>query len=680
MDTQPQKKQETNTFEAFVTKAYGLIEQEKHKEAYHILQQLLEKSPNQPNCLFGIAIIHYKQQQYHQAKRILYRLIEKFPNSTPAMDVIASILSEENQFEEAKFYLDKVLQAEPTNPVYQRNLANWYQRQQQWKRAEEFYKNAIALKPDYAECYVNLGYLAEKEHNFNNAKQFFQKTLSITSDNVEALIGLASCHLEQHQFTEARNFFDKALSTQQLLEQPESTEEYAQALLMLGKQLIENKRYLAALFCFETVAKLTPKHEQGYMALGELYLQQHQYALAMRCFEKAYEVNPRCMIALFQMGEAHLQRRETQPAKKYFQKVLAANPYDVTALTELAVTYDREGDWQKAQKYYHQIIKHYEQTDLSLNSINRVNYATARYRLGLIQLRNRNYQEGWANYQFRKNIGASTYLENLPKITNLEESAGKKILLLNDQEHSDMLQFIRFSSLLKQHGCYTHALTKHDLRSVLQSCPYLDESSTFLSEEDLAGYHQLLVTDIPFLKKIQEKDFMGDHTYLSCTEEKSHEVDTFLVSTKRLKVGICFQDNWSADKSKNHSVALRHFSLLFKLPDIDFFSLVVNTYENNLQEHADQLYDLHTHLNDFSDLAGVISQLDLVISVDSAVAHLAGAMQKPCWILLSYASDWRWQIDREDSPWYASVRLFRQTTPGEWEDVMKSVVKTLAHW
>jgi hypothetical protein len=176
---------------------------------------------------------------------------------------------------------------------------------------------------------------------------------------------------------------------------------------------------------------------------------------------------------------------------------------------------------------------------------------------------------------------------------------------------------------------------------------------------------------VPPALNLRFDSISGNTPYLSASEDRIQAWRTRLGEKRAFRVGIAWSGNLTHKQGRNRPIALRQLRPLLAV-DAEFISLQKAIPEQDAKELADiaRLRDCGAELEDFSDTAALVSLLDLVISVDTAVAHLAGAMGKPAWILLPYAADWRWFTDREDSPWYPSVRLFRQPKRGDWESVV----------
>ena len=257
----------------------------------------------------------------------------------------------------------------------------------------------------------------------------------------------------------------------------------------------------------------------------------------------------------------------------------------------------------------------------------------------------------------------------------------KTILLVAEEGLGDNLQFIRYAALLKNMGAKVKLLCQESLVNLFASLDYLTEIKSWNEPLDnevdfwvpLGSLMRILGTtlatiprQIPYVKSVK-----------SFTLETPPET--------KVKIGFVWASGQKNSDPREYNVYRRKstsmglFANLLSVGDLALYSLQVGPDAVQIQPytHNSRIFDLSSHIKDFTDTAGIIDQLDLVISVDTSVAHLAGAMGKPVWVLLPYMSEWRWLTKRSDSPWYPTMRLFRQPTPGDWESVFVEVIKAL---
>ena len=292
-----------------------------------------------------------------------------------------------------------------------------------------------------------------------------------------------------------------------------------------------------------------------------------------------------------------------------------------------------------------------------------------------------NYSEGWDLYEsrkFKQDLKKNYFPEPKEGWLDKDYIKGKKILVYSEQGLGDTFQFCRYLPLLKR-------LKPKSIFFYLDS-PLVSVFSNFDKDiniiekgkkinEEIDLLYPLL--SLPLLFKTRLNNIPNNFPYLIPNNDKNSYWFHKLKKNNNRKIGLV----WSGSKNKNinnRSLSLKHFSSILKLP-FEFHSIQKEIRASD-QEELDKYKNLQQHQNDlkeFSDTAAILNQMDLIISVDTSVAHLAGALAKKVWILLNFIPDFRWMLDREDSPWYPNARLFRQPKIDDWNSVIKKIEKEL---
>jgi hypothetical protein len=254
--------------------------------------------------------------------------------------------------------------------------------------------------------------------------------------------------------------------------------------------------------------------------------------------------------------------------------------------------------------------------------------------------------------------------------------SGRRILVHDEQGYGDTIQFARYLPLVKSRGGYVILETREALAKLLSGFVGIDELVIRSDDRrpDTACDVHIPLLSLPMLFNTLPDTVPGVTPYLHAEPEKAAFWET-RTRGDGLNVGIVWAGNPNHQNDAQRSCPPEHFAPLFSLEGVRFFSLQIGV-DPRQKETLFQNYpiiDTEDGLKDFADTAGLIHHLDLIISVDTAVVHLAGAMGKPVWVLLPMIPDWRWLLDRSDSPWYPSARLFRQKRRGEWEPVIREV-------
>lgn len=284
-------------------------------------------------------------------------------------------------------------------------------------------------------------------------------------------------------------------------------------------------------------------------------------------------------------------------------------------------------------------------------------------------------EAGFAEYEARHRLPEHPRPEfREPAWTGAEDLAGKRLLLYPEQGLSDGLHFVRYAPLLRQRGARVVALVQPLLRDVLRLSGLLDE--VVAEGEPLPGFdYHVSMLSLPAL--LGAAAAPADVPYLRAPERGRIRLGTH--PRTRLKVGIFWAAMPGQPIDRNRSCPLGEFLALADNPEVLLFSLQGGVAQKDIEQLGATalVHDVGRGIFDFAEAATVLTQLDLLITIDSAIAHLAGAMGLPAWVLLPHTADWRWMVDRADSPWYPSLRLFRQPAPGDWRSVMGQVRTSL---
>jgi hypothetical protein len=294
----------------------------------------------------------------------------------------------------------------------------------------------------------------------------------------------------------------------------------------------------------------------------------------------------------------------------------------------------------------------------------------AAFGFAIDQLARGDYLTGFRAYERR--VPKVELQEKLEKrggeIWTNQPIAGRQVLLIAEQGAGDTIQFARFARTLADRGAEVSVACGPNLGRLISGVDGV--ARTVHGVERESEFIDLLMS-IPARLGTTLENLPAPRRYLT-----PPEAPLLLPQGQGPKIGLVWAGNPSHQRDPWRSIPVETFRPLLSIPDATFFSFQVAAPEDNRlpSEWADRLTDLEPHIKDFGDTAALVDQMDLVVTIDSSVAHVAGALGVPCWVLLSYVTDWRWLHDRSESPWYPSVRLVRQVNPGDWDGVIQRVV------
>ena len=685
MEPTENKKQVTNSIEGFLESAFSCIEENKFFQAREIFQQLLQQIPEQPNSLFGLGIISFRCNDRNEAKKIFLKILKQYPDSIGPLEYMALILFDEHCLDQATTYASKLVKIAPDNAIYHRNLAYLYQKQKKYPESIEHYALALKIKPIYTECLVNLGFIYKTQKKFDPAKKYYTHAITILPSSFESLIGLGDIENTEQGFEKAKTYYDKALNSseeyQQLLKNrnyqpPVEKADYAKFLQQLGNTHKNNKKWSVAQICCESALQLNPDDPTTLMTLGEIYTGQYETELAKAYYERALAIKANYPECLRSLGNIYYEENDYEKAKAYYEKALAIDPEYAEVITNMGSLYHRQGEFDKEEACYHQVSELYKNKKETIPS---VVYATCKFNLAILQLLKKNFQDGFLNYTARKEVIHEPFAPspNIKFWDGKESLRDREILIIYEQGYGDYLQFIRLSENLKKQGAYVNAICSPQLKEIIQSVPSVDVANDYVDNDSRNHRYQVYIMELPRYLGINESNIPNKVPYIFADSNKVHKLRNLFKEKKSFKVGICYQGSLRHPNDKSRSINLKSFLPILKQKGAEYYSLAVDDPKKEAAALKNYITDLSPYINDFSDTVALIEHLDLVISVDTACVHLASAMNKPCWVLLPNVPDWRWQLNRDDSPWYPSLKLFRQTRLDDWSSVIKEVVSSL---
>lgn len=438
----------------------------------------------------------------------------------------------------------------------------------------------------------------------------------------------------------------------------------------LGTALKARGNVTAAIKCFRRALALRPDYAEAHNNLGNVYLEAGDVATAVECFQRAVNGRPDFPGFHFNLGNALHQAGRLTEAEARLRHLLEINPGEAEVLNSLGIVLFDQGRVAEALECY--------EAALAI----RPEHARGRYNRALAWLVLGDWKRGWPEYEWRWPARRREPDEcGLPRWDGFD-AAERTLLVETEQGLGDTIQFVRFLAQARGRVARVVLRCQRPLLPLLKGLPGVDElaaddvppppcdiSTPLMSLPGLLGVTVENVSDAPYL---QAQPRLVDHWRRA------------LSTVDGLRVGIAWQGNPSHPKDHHRSFPLRQFAALAGLPQVRLISLQKGVGREQLRETEFPVIDLGDRLDEtpgaFMDTAAVMHALDLVITADTAIAHLAGAQGIPTWVLLSAVPEWRWLLDRETTPWYSSVRLFRQTVRDQWDDVflrLRSAVQSL---
>jgi len=443
----------------------------------------------------------------------------------------------------------------------------------------------------------------------------------------------------------------------------------AEALFFEGNRLMAAGDANAAEACYRRALTLVPEFSEVLSNLALLRERAGAIDEAEDCYRRAIATNPDCVQNYLNLGVMLANAKCFSESEVVYRHALHLAPDATAAWSNYGVLLARLKREDEAEQCY--------RTALALDS----SYANARFNLAYVLLRQGHFEEGWFCLEARDWYAMLSSYFTCPRWQG-EPLAGKSIIIGIEAGHGDMIQFCRYASVLKTMGAARVAVVCHPgLKTLFATLIGADEVFSLYEDVPKSAWDFWTPPmSLPYYCQTRIDTVPAPIPYLAAAPAKRATWEALLPVSGR-RVGLVWKGSASFENDLDRSLpSLDMLAPLAAVAGVNFVSLQKGRAEDEARcpPQGLPLVALGERISDFSDTAAIICGLDLVISVDTAVAHLAGALGIPCWVLLpDYQTDWRWLSTRSDSPWYPCMRLFRQPAGGGWEVVIAAVVEAL---
>lgn len=526
-------------------------------------------------------------------------------------------------------------------------------------RAVYAFSRAVRCEPSLAESHCNLGVAHDTLQDYDSAIASYRNALACNPDSVSALFNLGNAYMSLARPEEARACYERVLGLKP---------DFLAAHLCLGEVGKIVRDFSLARAEFELAASIDPCCADAFQGIGEICQAEELYQDALDAYGRALELNPANTAVLNMMGTAYQSMEKLAEAECCYRQALTHTPDQPTVLNNLAVALNAMGRLEEAVEVYRRLLE----VD--------PDYADGHWNLSVALLAMGAYLEGWQEFEWRfKKTGPVPMRTFSEPLWDGAELAGRTILLHSEQGFGDTIQFARYVSMVVRRGgtvileCQVAALKR--LLSSLYGV-----TSVVAAGEPLPHFDcHLPLMSLPLVFGTS-LDTIPCHVPYLFADPRDVEVWRRRMGTSgHFRVGLVWYAKQSQVLNRKRSCPLNLFSPLWNVPDVDFYTLQIGVGTEQLGEFAvsHKIFDLTGDIGDFADTAALMVNLDLVITIDTAAAHLAGALGVKTWLVLPHVAEWRWLCGRQDSPWYPTMRLFRQSSPGDWTSMMENVAGSL---
>ncbi|MBP2638331.1 MAG: Tetratricopeptide repeat-containing protein [Firmicutes bacterium] len=475
----------------------------------------------------------------------------------------------------------------------------------------------------------------------------------------------------------------------------------AKKYLDLGIKLTMEEDFENAITAFCAAIKLNSKYAAAYNNLGLVLKKTRRLQEAEACFCRAIELKPSDSYAYNNLGLVLMDLGDLQKSEACFRKAIQIRPNQGEIYSNLGTILEQTNQFAEAKTAYYQAVElnpNYPEAHYNLGTFLRVtkqmedaerylrqavalrsDYWEADLALANLYLLQGNFSSGWEKFEkLRQKRCGDTYFTT-PK-WNGEDLTGRSILLYWEYGFGDTIQFIRYAQKVEKLAAKTSIWVQKPLERL--SSVAFPNSTVYSGEcprQDAYDYVCSLLS-LPVIFNTCNATVPQPAPYRLASQAISADWHNLLAKTDKgtdYRVGVVWAGHPKHLNNSRRSIPFHVFRNLLSVPEINWISLQVGLRAEDLAETTYHVTDVSNSITDFMDTAGLIETLDLVITVDTSVAHLAGTMGKKTWVLLPFDPDWRWQLARDDSPWYSAIKLFRQRRPGDWREVIGRVKMAL---
>jgi len=628
-------------------------------EAETLYGQVLDRRADHAPSLQRLGVLRQQQGRPAEAVELILRAINIDPTTAGYHCNLGTALAAQGSIDDAVAAFERALQLQPKLAAAWSNLGNALRDAGRVDRAIEAYRRAIALDPHLADAHNNLGVALNQKRRHEEAAAAFERAVSLRPDFVAAYGNLGEALRSAGKFDQAVTACRKAVALDS---------QNAQAHGNLGTALAAAGRPAEALAVLTRALDLNPLFAPAHNTLGTVFLEQKRFKQAADCFRRALAMAARFPEAQYNLGRVFVETQSWDEAREAHARAIELRADYFDAHRSLGASLRELGRSGEALECFQHAAEL------------RPDRAEARFDVGYMHLLRGNYERGWTGYEARWEMAdrAQGQTFGQPRWDGCD-LAGRCILLWAEQGFGTLIQFVRFAPLVAARGGQAIVQCPVELRRLFQTCRGINqiiEIGKSLPEFDV----QCALPSIAAVTGTTLAAIPSQVPYLSPDPSLVKGWESRISREPgRLKIGLNWAGNPRQGDDRHRSFRLETMAPLAAVNQVRFFSLQKGIAAKDAQSPPSGLdiVDWTMELGDFADTAALMSHLDLVITSDTSVAHLAGALGKPVWVALKFAADWRWLEKREDSPWYPTMRLFRQPRRGDWPSVFTAMAAAL---
>ena len=602
----------------------------------------------------------YNAGKLQQALSEATQMIERFPNSFILYNISGASNAALKRFDAAIESYKQALRIKPDYAEVHNNMGTALSDKGDFEGAIESYKHALKIKPDYLGAYYNMGSVMKDKGDFEGAIESYKQALRIKPDYASAYNNMGNALSSKGDLAEAIESYKQAIRIKP---------DFAGAYNNMANAMKNKGDLVEAIESCKQALKIKPDYADAYYNMANAMKDKGDLAEAIESYKQALKIKPNYASAYYNMGNALNEKGSPEAAIDSYKQAIKIQPNYADAYSNMGIALTDKGDVEAAIDSYKQALKI------------KPNFADAYYNFSLLYLLLGDLDKGFKYYEWRLKMIKERPVT--PARTNLiwdgEQSLnGKHFVVYEEQGLGDIIQFCRYLPVLEQKGANVTFKVKSNLHALLRTLDSKTSLNTSLPEENKIDFESPLMS-LPYLLKTSWKLIPITSPYLYADQSK---VATWgeKLSKDSFKVGICWQGGTTKiDVGRSFSLSL--FEGISKIPNVQLISLHKGEGEGQTTNIGFDLTTLGSGFDAgqdaFLDTAGVMMNCDLIITSDTSVAHLAGALGRPTWVALQYVPASFWMLERPDSLWYPTMTLFRQKSRGDWVGVFDTIEQNL---
>lgn len=646
--------------EHVLQRALALLRDGSPNRALDCLLSRSDLTWNHSSACYLAGLIHVNLDQDSAALPFYDRALELNADHADAIEGRARLMQRAGRLEEALAGYGALFRFKPVHALAARAaILHDLGRNED---AGAAYRQLAELDPGDATAWYNCGAILAGQDKQAEALGFFEKALERDPAYRLALYGAATALKNLGRPNEALEACSKLLA--------KAPQDF-NAWFLYGNILYTLGHAGQALAAFDKALSLSPEDLGALCNRGETLRQLGRLPEAEAAFQLALAKNPRCVEALLGRGIVEFKSGRTEEALATFTLALEADPASATAHCGLGLALQELGRFDKAMSEF--------KRSLALNP----ELAEGHSNLGALQLLLGDFEQGWEGYEYRKLWGGECKIDAKAvwPVWNGQPIAGKKLLILDEAAHGDIIMLARYFPMLAELGADATFQCRPRMLELLKNAPGVRLVTG--TEPGERFDYQVHLFSLPRAFSTQLETLPEHNPYIPYIEADPALVAKWAARLGRhgFKIGIAWQGNPDPKVDMARAAPLSAFAPLAKIPNVRLISLQKGFGAEQIAssgvkvETLGEDFDSGPHA--FLDTAAVMANLDLIVSVDTSVAHLAGAMGRPVFVALKHVPEWRWMLLRNDSPWYPAMRLFRQPARGDWSAAFAAMAKAV---